>query len=288
MEENRSQGDPLPAEALEYTVINKLAELPLSARIPSRRIFEDDWRVRPTKAHPHPVILIHGTGVTKGDWMELGADLRTAGYAVFAPDFGLRATAPVVESANQISAYIHAVLTVTGAEKVVLVGHSQGGVLARYWMQLLGGGDKTHQLICLSTPNHGTTSGGVAASLLRTQRAQALMGNMIQGFFGPAGPDMLEESSVIAQLNEHGETLPGVYYTCIATHADSLISPVESCFLEGEGVRNMFIQDIDRRALVLHEDMPRDKRVRALVLEEIDRVNPGLPPIDSSQTTDEE
>lgn len=262
----------------DYTIINKVAELPLSARIPSRRIFEDDWRARPTPSHPYPVILIHGTGVTKGDWMELGADLRSSGYAVFAPDFGLRATAPVVESATQVSAYIQAVLQVTAAEKVVLVGHSQGGILARYWMHHLNGARHTHQLICLSVPNHGTTSGGVAASLLRTNRAQTMMGSMIQGVFGPAGPDMLEHSEVIAKLNADGETLPGVHYTCIATHADSVISPIESCFLDADNpettVRNMYVQDRDKRAFVLHEDMPRDKRVRSMVTEEIARHEP--------------
>ncbi|WP_081358011.1 esterase/lipase family protein [Corynebacterium diphtheriae] len=126
--------------------------LPLSARLPARGIFEDDWRDRPSKRHPYPVILIHGTGVTKGDWMELGHALRSLGYAVWAPDFGMRSTAAVAESAAQVGAYIDAVLTVTEAKKAIVVGHSQGGILARYWMHNLGGADKVSHLISLAVP----------------------------------------------------------------------------------------------------------------------------------------
>ncbi|WP_048588416.1 esterase/lipase family protein [Corynebacterium pseudotuberculosis] len=248
------------------------ASLPLSARLPARGLFEDDWRARPTPHHPYPVILIHGTGVTKGDWMELGTDLRKKGYAVFAPDFGMRSTAAVAESADQVGAYIHAVLKVTGAKQVILVGHSQGGILARYWMHHLGGARYVSHLICLAVPNHGTSHGGVISPLTRTARGTVVVDSIITNFFGASGFEMLAESDLIQELNANGDTLPGIYYSCITTKSDTIIQPVESCFLTGPLVRNIYVQAVSKRAIVLHEDVPHDRRVRRIVLSELERV----------------
>ncbi|CAB0785141.1 esterase/lipase family protein [Corynebacterium diphtheriae] len=246
--------------------------LPLSARLPARGIFEDDWRDRPSKRHPYPVILIHGTGVTKGDWMELGHTLRSLGYAVWAPDFGMRSTAAVAESAAQVGAYIDAVLTVTKAKKAIVVGHSQGGILARYWMHNLDGANKVSHLISLAVPHHGTSHGGMMSPLGRTPRGTAVIDSLITGFFGASGFEMLHDSELIAQLNEHGDTLPQVHYSCIATRSDTIIQPIESCFLHGKLVRNIYAQAVSKHAIILHEDMPHDPRVRRLVIAEIERV----------------
>lgn len=66
----------------------------------------------------------------------MGNILRRNGWAVFAPDYGHRATQTNPESARQLGADIDTVLAVTGAKKVIVVGHSQGGLLARYWMRM--------------------------------------------------------------------------------------------------------------------------------------------------------
>ncbi|GGG81509.1 esterase/lipase family protein [Corynebacterium pelargi] len=253
----------MPKEIMNHT-------LPISARLPARGLFEDDWRARPSKQHPYPVILIHGTGVTKGDWMELGQDLREEGYAVFAPDFGFRSTVLVEESTEQVAAYIHAVLTVCEAKKVILVGHSQGGIIARYWMHHLGGARHTHHLISLAAPHHGTLHGGVMNPLSKTKRGSEVMDSLISGFFGQSGFQMLKDSELIQALNAKGETLEGVHYSCIATRTDSIIQPVESGFLDG--ARNIYLQQVDRNAIVRHEDLPYDPRSRQLVLAEITRL----------------
>lgn len=235
-----------------------MAQLPMSARVPATGIFEDDWRARPTDERPYPVILIHGTGVTKSDWRILGPQLREAGFAVFAPDFGNRSTAKVAESSSQVAAYIDAVLTVTGAEKVIVVGHSQGGIIARYWMHHLGGAEKIHQLVCLGVPNHGTDP---------RRSHSPLVSGIISNWFGPSGFEMLRESPLIKELNDAGQCLPGIRYSCITTRSDVIIIPPESCFLIG--ARNLYVQDTHPRSVVLHENMPTDRRVCEMVLTEL-------------------
>lgn len=256
--------------------------LPLLARLRARGLFEDDWRARPTETHPYPVICVHGTGTTKGDWMELGSELRQDGFAVFAPDFGNRATDSIMESAAQISAYIDAVLKVTEAKKIILIGHSQGGTLCRYWMRMMGGADKVRHLVCLAVPNHGTTLGGIVSPLVRTPMGEEIMTALVNSWFGPSGFEQVSGHKTITSINEGGDLEPGVTYTNIATRGDTVIQPSETCFLypddlppdaplnySDDQVKNIWLQEIHPRAVVLHNEMPQDARVRKIVRREL-------------------
>lgn len=246
--------------------------LPLGARLRTRGVCEDDWSARPTAERPWPVILIHGTCDTKGVWQVLAGLLRENGWAVFAPDYGNRATGPIQESARQLDAYIDAVLTVTGAEQAILVGHSQGGLLARYWMRMHDRADRVHHLVCISSPNHGTTQGGIASPLFRSERQEDVVRSLIDGWFGPAGMQQVSGSDIVEATNRGSEVEDDVSYTCIATRSDAVVVPPTTCFLNGQKVRNIFIQDIDRRALIRHEDMPMDKRVCQLISDDLDQL----------------
>lgn len=53
------------------------------------------------------------------------------------------------------------VLAATGAEQVDLVGHSQGGLLARQYLKFNGGAAKTDHVVTLGATNHGTTMSGI-------------------------------------------------------------------------------------------------------------------------------
>ncbi|VZH84084.1 lipase [Corynebacterium rouxii] len=99
-----------------------------------------------------------------------------------------------------------------------------------------------------------------------------MIDSLITGFFGASGFEMLHDSELIAQLNKHGDTLPQVHYSCIATRSDTIIQPVESCFLRGKLVHNIYAQAVSKHAIILHEDMPHDPRVRRIVIAEIERV----------------
>ena len=249
-----------------------MTTLPLGARRRPRGVYEDDWSARPTAERPWPVVLIHGTCDSKGIWQVLADMLRAAGWATFAPDYGTRATGPLQESARQLDAYINAVRTVTGAEQVILVGHSQGGLLARYWMRMHEGAEFVRHVVCISAPNHGTTQGGIASPLFRSERQEEVARSLIDGWFGPAGMQQVTGSEIVEATNRGSEVEPGVSYTCIATRADAIVVPPNTCFLNGPNVHNVYIQDSERLAIIRHEDMPMDRRVCQFVLEELERL----------------
>lgn len=270
------------AEKSDYN-FDSSRHLPLGARFKPRGVFEDDWSARPSADKPWPVILIHGTVDTKGVWQELGTELRADGWCVFAPDYGKRGTAAMEESAVQLGAYIEAVRTITGAEQVILIGHSQGGLLARYWMRTSGQARYVKHLVSLGAPNHGTTMGGILSPLVTNNLTENIMHSLIHRWFGPVGFQQITGSEIFAVFNDNGgrntdddgassthgsgELEDGVDYTCIASRQDTVVQPPETCFLNGPAhqVRNVWVQDIIPRANVQHQDLPMNKHVRAII-----------------------
>lgn len=252
----------------------RFSSQPLGTRIPARGWVEDDWRARTSPERPWPVMLVHGTSVSNGDFHRLATKLRELGWAVFIPAYGQRATNPIEDSAAQISAYIDMVLYATRSEKIILVGHSQGGVLGRYYIKRLNGASKVKHLISLASPHHGTSLGGMLSGLVHSDRSTELMHRMIDGYFGPAGNQQIIGSKFLTELNSDGDIVPGPGYTCFATRTDSTVVPAESGFLAGPGVNNAWIQDHYPLTVVLHEDMPRNRHVRSLVVNTIEQLRP--------------
>lgn len=54
-------------------------------------------------------------------------------------------------------------LDATGATKVDVVGHSQGGMMPRWYIKFLGGDQTVRALVGLAPSNHGTTLDGLAS-----------------------------------------------------------------------------------------------------------------------------
>ena len=124
----------------------------------------NDWNCRPSAAHPYPVVLVHGTfGNMTDSWQALSPLLANNGYCVFALDYGgspgnqIQATGDIPTSATQLGAFVGRVLDATGATKVDVVGHSQGGMMPRWYIKFLGGDQTVHELVGLAPSNHGTT-----------------------------------------------------------------------------------------------------------------------------------
>src|ERR1700750_1485997 len=132
----------------------------------------NDWSCKPSAAHPRPVVLVHGTFADMSDsWQALSPLLKNNGWCVFALNYGSYAgsgaigvygTGEIRSSAQELSAFVDKVLTATGAAEVDMVGHSQGGMMPRYYLKFLGGAAKVHTLVGLSPSNHGTTLLGLA------------------------------------------------------------------------------------------------------------------------------
>src|SRR6478735_3097563 len=100
---------------------------------------------RPTASHPEPVILVHGTAESMFDnWQAMSPALKAAGYCVYAFNYGsyngsgavgVYGLGDIEGSARELATEVRTVLAQTGATKVDLVGHSQGGMMPRYYLK---------------------------------------------------------------------------------------------------------------------------------------------------------
>ncbi len=132
---------------------------------------------KPSSTHPYPVVLVHGTAEDEGsNWVTLSPLLANAGYCVYAFNYGetsmsmgdhIDALGEIAASAGQLSTFVNQVLSKTGASKVDIVGHSQGGMMPNYYIKFLGGASKVHTLIGLAPSNHGTTMSGLTTMLAK-------------------------------------------------------------------------------------------------------------------------
>jgi triacylglycerol lipase len=190
----------------------------------------NDWSCHPSAAHPYPVVLVHGTfGDMTVSWNLISPKLKQDGYCVFALDYGDRATGPIEQSAAQLRDFVDRVLAATGAKRVSLVGHSQGGMMPRYYLKFLGGVGKVDDLIGLAPSNHGTSNPG--ALLLNGVGVCYSCGQQATG------------SAFLTNLNAGDETPGDVSYTVVETRYDEVVLPYTSAFLSGANTTNVRLQD---------------------------------------------
>ncbi|MFF4253350.1 esterase/lipase family protein [Streptomyces sp. NPDC001663] len=207
----------------------------------------NDYSCKPSAAHPRPVVLVHGTFANSVDnWLALAPYLEDRGYCVFSLDYGQLSGVPLVyglgpidKSAQQLSVYVDKVLAATGAAKADLVGHSQGGMMPRYYLKFLGGAAKVNALVGIAPSNHGTDLDGFTSLLPYFPGIGDLLSTST-----PALADQVVGSAFLTKLNAGGDTVPGVHYTVIATKYDEVVTPYRSQFLSGSDVHNVLIQNL--------------------------------------------
>jgi len=215
---------------------------------------------KPTSAHPYPVVLVHATLADEGsNWVTLAPLLANEGYCVYAFNYGETiASFPIIpfitpgrvdgldhieRSAEQLSSFVNKVLSKTGASKVDLVGHSQGGMMPNYYIKFLGGASKVNALIGLAPSNHGTTLSGVTKLLEVFPFASDITTGLLELLGAPSLPEQEETSAFIKKLFGPGDpVVAGVRYAVIETTHDEVVTPYAHAFLSGSNVTNITIQ----------------------------------------------
>jgi triacylglycerol esterase/lipase EstA (alpha/beta hydrolase family) len=196
----------------------------------------DNFSCRPTAAHPYPVVLVNGTFANMDDnWQAASPLLANHGYCVFAFNYGgaspsdpIQETGEIAASAAQLSSFVNQVLAATGAAKVDLVGHSQGGMMPRYYIDFLGGSATVDKLVGLAPSNYGTTLDGITT--LAGQLGASSLINAGLGLGCEACVEQEQGSAFLAHLNAT-PTVPGVQYTVIESVDDEVVTPYTNAFL---------------------------------------------------------
>ncbi len=253
----------------------------------------NDPKIKVTPEHPLPIILLNGTTATQGTNWSVGAPvLANAGYKVYTFNYGnitqnpnspIQATADIRQSGDELAAEVDRVLKETGAKKVILIGHSQGGgILPAYYINNLDGADKVSQVIGIAPSNHGTDFNGLVGLRDLPVLGPALFA--IVDVFGPAFGQQTVGSEFQQEVYGNGDTRPGVMYTTIATRYDEIVTPYTQQALDGPNVTNIVIQDLYPGLTAGHLGVVLSPQVWSVVLDALasnPEANPELHPLDS-------
>jgi triacylglycerol esterase/lipase EstA (alpha/beta hydrolase family) len=244
----------------------------------------NDLSCKPSTAHPYPVILVHGTLANMNDnWQAASPILANHGYCVFAFNYGgssatadLQGTGDIAASAAQLATFVNTVLAATGATKVDLVGHSQGGMMPRYYINFLGGAAKVHTFVALAPSNYGTTLDGL--TVLGTTLGFISGVNSALSTTCTACVQQEAGSAFLASLNA-SPTVPGVTYTVIETRDDEVVTPYTNAFLPAaSNVTNITLQNQCPLDATDHVEIAADPVAMADMLNALDPADPVTVP----------
>ncbi len=103
-----------------------------------------------------PIILVHGLVDNRSIFTLLRRALRRRGFGRVLTLNYSPFTQDIRSVAAQLAALVEKTCEETGYERVHVVGHSLGGVIARYYVQRLGGDARVHTVCTLGSPHAGT------------------------------------------------------------------------------------------------------------------------------------
>jgi pimeloyl-ACP methyl ester carboxylesterase len=173
-----------------------------------------------------PVLLLHGLFHNRACWFWTRYRLHRRGvrnvYTINLPPwFALEFLT------EQVSRKVDELRHASGSDKVHLIGHSMGGMIARNFVQLGDGAGKVARCILLAAPNHGSKLAPFALSSL--------------------GKLLLPGSDFLRELAE--APLPaGVQFTAVYSRHDNMVIPFESGQLQGAD--NVALAGIGHAALL--------------------------------------
>jgi triacylglycerol esterase/lipase EstA (alpha/beta hydrolase family) len=244
----------------------------------------NNFSCHPTAAHPQPVVLLSGLGGDSAAWFALAPKLISSGYCVFTLNYGehpllkalfpwpIEGVIPMEQSAPQLAAFVDRVLAATHAEKVDIVGHSEGTVMPRYYLERLGGAAKVKRFISLTPLWRGSNVLGIATlrDALAPLGVSQLLVNLAASLCG-ACTEVLKGSPFLNSLNADGEAVPGVEHTNIVTTHDEAVVPYTSGLMQGPGTyTNLVLQNFCPNDWSEHVAVAFDPPVLTLIANALD------------------
>ncbi|MFJ4474615.1 esterase/lipase family protein [Streptomyces xanthochromogenes] len=113
------------------------------------------------RSHP-PVILLHGFIDNRSVFVLLRRSLARHGWRHLESLNYSPLTVDIKVAAELLGRHVEDICARTGHAEVDIVGHSLGGLIARYYVQRLAGDRRVRTLVTLGTPHSGTRSAQLA------------------------------------------------------------------------------------------------------------------------------
>lgn len=168
-----------------------------------------------------PVLLVHGIGDNRSAFSLLRRTLRRRGFGRISTVNYSPLTSDIRRAAADFGRQVERICAQTGYEQVFVVGHSLGGVIARYYVQCRGGDERVHTLVTLGSPHAGTQLARLAP-LVKVCRQLQPGSDLMTELAGPA-PDC--RTRFVAVYSDRDEVvLP--HRSARLEHPDLAVTPL--------------------------------------------------------------
>ena len=194
-----------------------------------------------------PVLLVHGYGCNSGYWRTLSRHLRQAGISHHAVNLE-PLLADIDTYVPQVVSALETLCQATGHVRVIVVGHSMGGLVMRAY-QSVHGCERIARLITLGTPHRGT---GLAQYGMGINARQMRWAD--SGIDGAANPWLSR-----LQMRESGYGCS--HMVSIYSRHDNIVAPQDSSHVPG--AKNIAFEGIG------HVMLGSDRRVIECMIAEI-------------------
>lgn len=227
----------LKATALEAAILAGHVLLYPTGILPERRSpvvpVPDGGPKLPVQERP-PVVLLHGFVDNRSVFVLLRRSLLQHGRQRIESLNYSPLTRDIRTAAELLGRHIEQVCERTGSRQVDVVGHSLGGLIARYYVQRLGGDDRVRTLVTLGSPHGGTRVVPLANA-------------------HPIVRQMRPDSALIEELTRPA---PGcrTYFVSFWSDLDSLMDPLETARIDHPDLMalNVPVTGIGHLALPVH------------------------------------
>jgi pimeloyl-ACP methyl ester carboxylesterase len=177
-----------------------------------------------------PIVIVSGLATPAISHVLLKARFELDGYKVKIFELPNAGLGDIAQSSAALAPVVDQFMAANGASKVDLIGHSEGGIVARFYIKNLGGLGKVDSFISLASPQYGTAIANLA------------------DFFGiddllscVACQQMAIGSPFLAALNAGPDVGGTVAVTTFRTSWDIAVRPVDNAKLVGAD--NHLVQD---------------------------------------------
>jgi triacylglycerol lipase len=187
----------------------------------------------PNRSTRNPILLIHGITDTSHKMRKIASHLSDLGWQVYTIDLRPNNGSERLEVlARQVADLVDRILA--PHQHIDIIGFSMGGLVARYYIQRLGGIDRVQRFITISSPHRGTLSAYFSTR--------------------PGCAQMRPDSKFMRDLDRDVSKLNRLNFTSMWTPFDAIILPPSSSQL-GIGTELVFpvlahpLMVFDRRCL---------------------------------------
>jgi predicted alpha/beta hydrolase family esterase len=197
-----------------------------------------------------PILLVHGIIDNHSIFALLQRALRRRGFrTVSSYDYGLL-TQDIPTAAGLLGEAIEKLAANSGYERVHVVGHSLGGLIARYYVQRMGGDSRVHTLVTLGTPHAGT-------ELARPFRMVPLLDQLT-----PGSPVLRELAAPAPECRTR--------FVVFASDLDHMVRPSQNARLEHPdlSVRNVTVSGVG------HLSMPNNSSIAFMIASTLTELDP--------------